>query len=257
MSNLKKTEAEVFKRWFSSQKKYASLSAMERALNITKGYLHQIRDGTRRATNPELRRKLQEATGLRAFDPVTNGSRTSVNMAESITKTRVSETSNLQKEEELPESLPILLDSAIKKLGLTLSACSQKYKIKLDTLKKYKSGVRRPASKNNISALFNILNDAEAIPSSEDSHTKVKIARTSSTAEEKSRTVMRLLISLSEELGFFKNCTEDERRIFRKTVPGQDVGYITTLLRALYDEDRFQKWLFFSTYTMKGKYGGE
>jgi hypothetical protein len=155
-----------------------------------------------------------------------------------------------------------LLESAIKKLRLTLKACSQKYNIKLNSLKKYKSGVRKPVSEKNISAVLNILNDAGLVISEEDLSAKVKIheppvVRASTTAEEKARAVMRLLISLSNELEFFKNCTEDERRIFKKTVPGQDVGYITTLLRALYDEDKFQKWLFFSTYTMKGKDSGD
>jgi hypothetical protein len=64
-------------------------------------------------------------------------------------------------------------------------------------------------------------------------------------------------MSLSSELDFFKSCTENERKIFKRIVPGQDVGYITTLLRALYDEDKFQRWLLFSTYTMKGTENGD
>ena len=297
MSNLKETEAEAFRKWFSAQRTYSSLSAMERALNITTDYLHLIRDGTRRATSPELRRKLQEATGLKAFDPVTNASETPISVVANTKQTqRFKGTSDRQKERSVPEGLPILLESAAKKLGLTMEECSEEYKIKLDALKKYRSGVRRPASEKNITAVLRILDDTGVV-AAEESHpekagthelpvdtealtrevrglrekvdqmdAKLTAARiyqemgkkaTSTNAGEKARTVMRLLMSLSGELEFFKNCTEDERRIFRNTVPGQDVGYITTLLRALYDEDKFQKWLFFSTYTMKGKSGGE
>jgi hypothetical protein len=79
----------------------------------------------------------------------------------------------------------------------------------------------------------------------------------SNTAEEKAKNVMRLMMSLSSELEYFKSCTENERKVFKKTVPGQDVGYLTTLLRALYDEDKFQRWLLFSTYTMKGRENGD
>lgn len=291
MSNLREAESEAFNKWFSSQKTYSSLSAMERALNITKGYLHLIKDGSRRAANPELRRKLKEATGLKEFEPITNTPKTSLKQIKSAKVTpQISGVSSKQK--ELPENLSASLVSALKKLGLTLKACSQKYKIALGNLKKYKSGVRKPTSEKNIAAVLNILNDAGLVTSEKKPVEEIKLLEhavdistlikevkelgekvnqidaklatarlyqemsgkpASSTAQEKARVVMRLLMSLSSELEYFKNCTEDERRIFKETVPGQDVGYITTLLRALYDEDKFQKWLFFSTYTMKGK----
>lgn len=297
MSNPKETESEAFGEWFSSQRTYSSLSAMERALNITKGYLHLIKDGARRAVDPELRRKLQDATGLKAFDPIANISESSRSaMASEKETSRETITSKMQKEMELPEDLSAQLESAIKKLGLTLSRCSERYKIKLGALKKYKSGVRKPASEANIAAVLNILSDARAVnselgPSAEfkihdqltntrtlirevkelkervdqidtkltDARMYLEMAKkpSSTDAEGRARKTLRLLMSLSSELEFFKTCTEDERRIFKKTVPGQDVGYITTLLRALYDEDRFQKWLFFSTYKMKGKENGE
>jgi len=72
-------------------------------------------------------------------------------------------------------------------------------------------------------------------------------------AEGRARRIMQMLLTLSKELEFFKQCSENERDLFKKIVPGQDVGYVTTLLRALYDEDKFQRWLLFSNYEMKGK----
>jgi FtsZ-binding cell division protein ZapB len=176
-----------------------------------------------------------------------------------------------------------------------MKECSQKYKIPLGSLKKYKNGVRKPTAGANIDAVLEILNDAGLIASEKKTIEKLKsldqavntsalireiqglkekvnqidarlsAARlyqkstesASTNAEEKARKVMRLLISLSGELEFFKNCSEEERKTFKRIVPGQDVGYVTTLLRALYDEDKFQRWLLFSTYTLKGKENGE
>jgi transcriptional regulator with XRE-family HTH domain len=297
MSTMKEVESEAFRKWFSSQRTYSSLSAMERSLNITKDYLHQIRDGSRRAVDPELRRKIQETTGLKEFGRITDVSTPSISLTPS--KRGIQQATRVSKvpiDERLPENLSTLLKSAIKKLGLTLHECSEIYKIRPGALKKYKSGVRRPASEKNIIAVLKILNDAELVTSEvtpstnfkaeeqpfdiralirevkelrekvDQIDTKLGEARiyqemtkkpTSDNAEERARTVMRLLMSLSKELEFFKSCSENERRIFKKTVPGQDVGYITTLLRALYDEDKFQRWLLFSTYTMKGKENGE
>jgi transcriptional regulator with XRE-family HTH domain len=297
LSSIREIESGAFKKWFSSQRTYGSLSAMERSLNITRDYLHQIRDGSRRALDPELRRKIRETTGLKEFDPLTDASTSPISSTpseETIQRDVIA--SNVQRDQRLPEDLPTLLRSAIKKLGLTLNQCAEKYGIKTGTLKKYKSGVRKPASEKNIIGVLNILKDAEIVTSDGTSSIylkteeqsfdigvlvrEVKALRekidqidtrfgeariyqemtkkpTSNTAEERARNVMKLLMSLSKELEFFKRCPENERGTFKKIVPGQDVGYITTLLRALYDEDKFQRWLLFSTYTMKGKENGE
>lgn len=65
--------------------------------------------------------------------------------------------------------------------------------------------------------------------------------------------IKTLLIELADELEFFKQKPESVRRVFRKVIPGEDIGYVTTLLRALYDEDQFQRWLLFSDYKLKSK----
>lgn len=228
MSNPKETESEAFRKWFSSQKTFSSLSAMERALNITKGYLHLVADGARRAADPELRRKLREATGLQAFDP-------SVGVSTKLTR-RVTGTSKHARygdqgvgSEERPSPSAKILKQPIDSGTLIQEFKNLREKVDQIDTKLTEAEVYREITRNP----------------------------TATSAEQRARTVLRLLMSLSKELEFFKSCTEDERRIFKKTVPGQDVGYITTLLRALYDEDRFQKWLFFSTYRMKGKENGE
>lgn len=292
---MKEIEAEAFRKWFSSQRTYGSLSAMERSLNITKGYLHSIRDGSRWALDPELRRKLRETTGLKEFDPISSkANETKVRRGARVS--HMQKNQNMQKDQRLPEDLSTLLRSAMKKLELTVNECAEKYNITAGALKKYRSGVRRPSFEKNTIAVLNILRDAELVISDSTASINFKteeqsvdigvLARevkalrekidqidtrfgeariyqemtkkpTSNSAEERARNVMKLLMSLSKELEFFKRCSENERITFKKIVPGQDVGYITTLLRALYDEDKFQRWLLFSTYTMKGKENGE
>jgi len=70
---------------------------------------------------------------------------------------------------------------------------------------------------------------------------------------ERATRIKTLLIKLTDELEFFKQKPESVRRTFRKVIPGEDIGYVTTLLRALYDEDQFQRWLLFSNYKLKSK----
>ncbi len=225
MSSEREIEGKAFSEWFATQKTYSSLGAMERALNITKDYLHLIKDGKRRAANPELRQKIQAVTGLKEFSPIPIPSKASLPVANSEKCTEKSEEvvpSDFQ-QQETPQDSPIHKQLAnveplikeIKDLGIM----ANKILTQLSEVK--------------------IVQEVSSKPSS-------------SSAETRAKTVMLLLMSLSSELEFFKTCTENERRIFKKIVPGQDVGYITTLLRALYDEDKFQRWLLFSTYTMKG-----
>lgn len=209
MSCEKETEAEAFRKWFASQTTYGSLSAMERALNITKDYLHLVKNGSRRATDPELRRKLREATGLNAFNPIS----------------------------EMPKIEPVFKEPAVvnKSLEPPINILMVTKEIKL--LREKVDQIHAKLTEANV-------------------YQEIAKKPSSSNAEERAKNVMRLLMSLSSELDFFKSCSEHERKIFKRIVPGQDVGYITTLLRALYDEDKFQRWLLFSTYTMKGKENG-
>lgn len=233
MSNSKEEEAEAFKKWFVGQRAYGSLSAMERALGITRDYLHLIRDGTRRAVDPELRGKLREATGLTIFEPIQAASVTSAKLMTNVKRTRrAARTSSIPGVVSSKQNLST--DVKVRELPADTG-------ILVRELKELREKVEQMDAKMTAARMYQ--------------ETGKKSVSTN--ANEKARTVMRLLSSLSSELEFFKNCTEDERATFRKTIPGEDIGYITTLLRALYDEDKFQRWLFFSKYTMKGNDDGE
>jgi hypothetical protein len=236
MSSNKEAEAEAFRKWFASQTTYSSMSAMERALNITEDYLHKIKNGSRRAIDPELRRKLREATGLKIFDQIPSEPK--------MTTESMLSSSDVYQEQAISEKTAKTKESRTEK---SIAGEGRVTEQSFDTTLLVKE-VKQLREK--VDLIHTKLTEANV-------YQEIAGKPSSNNAEARARIVMRLLMSLSSELEFFKNCTENERKIFKKIVPGQDVGYITTLLRALYDEDKFQRWLLFSTYTMKGKENGD
>lgn len=190
--DIREREAALLRKWFASQNKFGSWGAMERALNITKDYLHSVKDGKRRAIDPELRNKLFKATGLKIFGT-----------------------------------------KAVRSTGSIIIEHGQKKReTVLDT-----------SSRANSIAVFTEQKTVQAVPvSSLKDEVSVKATK-----------IKKLLIALTDELEFFKQKPESVRKTFREIISGQDVGYITTLLRALYDEDQFQRWLLFSEYKLKSK----
>jgi hypothetical protein len=71
--------------------------------------------------------------------------------------------------------------------------------------------------------------------------------------DERIEHVKSLLEALEWELDFFKYGSSNRRELFRKSIFAPDVGYIIALLRALFDEERFQTWLIMSNYKIRGK----
>lgn len=63
--------------------------------------------------------------------------------------------------------------------------------------------------------------------------------------------VYQKLSELDNLLERFKKGTAKEREVLRQVIPPMQIGYITSLLKALYNEDEFQQWIFFSEYKMK------
>lgn len=53
------------------------------------------------------------------------------------------------------------------------------------------------------------------------------------------------LIDILEKL---KQSTPEMRALIKKRIPARDIGYATSFLRALYDEDQFSDFIFFSEY---------
>jgi hypothetical protein len=58
---------------------------------------------------------------------------------------------------------------------------------------------------------------------------------------------------LKDELEFFKTGSAEDREAFRRAVPGEQLGYVVSLLKALYDEEAFREWLHFSQLDLTEK----
>jgi len=64
--------------------------------------------------------------------------------------------------------------------------------------------------------------------------------------------VRQAIVNLSLQLEYFKQGSSAQRDALRQTIAGRDIGYVTSLLRALYDEDQFETWILFSEYSLGG-----
>ena len=59
--------------------------------------------------------------------------------------------------------------------------------------------------------------------------------------------VKHLLLFLEEELRWFRDSSKEARDIFRENLDLDDIGYISSLLTMLGDEDKFKRWLTLTT----------
>lgn len=74
-----------------------------------------------------------------------------------------------------------------------------------------------------------------------------------SNAETRANIVRGLFYLLGDELEFFKRGTIDDRSKLKKRLHPADVGYMASLLRALYDEDFFKSWARMTSYNWIGR----
>ena len=72
----------------------------------------------------------------------------------------------------------------------------------------------------------------------------------STTAAKAVRTTLQRLL---EQLEYFKQGTEADRRKFRELIDPMEIGYVSSLLKALFDEEGFQRWILATQFTMGEK----
>lgn len=66
-------------------------------------------------------------------------------------------------------------------------------------------------------------------------------------SRQRAQKVEGLLISLEEELRWFRDNDPRAREEFRREIDASDIGYISSLLTMLTDEEKFQRWLALTT----------
>jgi hypothetical protein len=70
--------------------------------------------------------------------------------------------------------------------------------------------------------------------------------------EQKVRRIIGTFYLLKEQLEFLKGENEQGRDFFRKNLSKRDAAYLVALLQALFSEDEFQRWIYFSEYRTGG-----
>ena len=66
-------------------------------------------------------------------------------------------------------------------------------------------------------------------------------------AQRRTEKIKYLLLLLEDELRWLRDSSEESRKIFRAALDPSDVGYISSLLTMLGDEDKFRRWLTLTT----------
>ena len=66
-------------------------------------------------------------------------------------------------------------------------------------------------------------------------------------AQRKTEKIKYLLLFLEEELRWFRDGSKEARDIFREKLDLGDIGYVSSLLTMLGDEDKFKRWLNLTT----------
>jgi transcriptional regulator with XRE-family HTH domain len=66
-------------------------------------------------------------------------------------------------------------------------------------------------------------------------------------AQQKTEKIKYLLLFLEEELRWFRDGSKEARDIFREKLDFGDIGYVSSLLTMLGDEDKFKRWLTLTT----------
>jgi len=91
------------------------------------------------------------------------------------------------------------------------------------------------------------------LPSYGKSDRKAKIAvGPGRTTKERAQEIARILGNLDRELAFFRDeSRRDARHVLRKVVDAKDVGYLIALLKAMYDDDAFENWIFGAQYVTR------
>jgi hypothetical protein len=80
-----------------------------------------------------------------------------------------------------------------------------------------------------------------------------RVTKAGESSKEMAQAVLTTIHRLLNELNFFKRGTAADRAAFRRIVPPRDVGYLMTLLKAMFDEDQFQEWLYFAEYNPESR----
>jgi len=73
-------------------------------------------------------------------------------------------------------------------------------------------------------------------------------------ADMKVKQVANLFYDIIDKLDYFKDCPEEHRNKLTARLCEQDIGYLTSLLTAIYNPSKFKAWVLTANYRPRRKY---
>ena len=131
------------------------------------------------------------------------------------------------------------LDAYAKGLGISRRELADRLEIPYSTIKhwfQHGKGARKP-SEANLTKVRVFLKSGE----------KLDVYRQFEDGKRRANKVKYLLLLLEDELRWFRDGNPDAREIFRKELDASDIGYISSLLTMMSEEDKFNRWLTLTT----------
>jgi transcriptional regulator with XRE-family HTH domain len=140
---------------------------------------------------------------------------------------------------ETIESVLSELDTYAKELGISRRELANRVETPYSTVKHWFQQGRsaRKPSEANLTKIKAFLESKEIIGA----YQQVTESR------RRVEKVKYLLLLLEDELRWFRDNSRDAREIFRKELNASDVGYISSLLTMIREEDKFERWLALTT----------
>jgi len=140
-------------------------------------------------------------------------------------------------DKETVEQLIFEIDHIRQVNKLSKKEMAQKLNIPYSTFKKWFSKIKRLPSIANIKKIENLLGSQK--PPSIESNIEE--------AQQRVAKVKNILLLLEKELNWFRNSSKKERDVFRNKLDLNDIGYISSLLTMMGEEDKFKRWVTLTT----------
>ena len=135
--------------------------------------------------------------------------------------------------------------------GLSRTQLAAYLGISLKTLdpwfRKTQSGYK--PGKNNLKRIEEFLESMGAVPRE---RLGLTVPVAADEAKHRSQKLRYLLLLLEDELRWFREAQAEEREVLRKELNFKDVGYISSLLGMLGNEEMFQRWRTLTNYDFRG-----
>ncbi len=284
-NSKQKTESDLLKEWFKKQTIIKTMSELAKQTGIPARTIYSyFHDG--KIALPENREKLYKATGLDVFKPQkieteTTNKKKTLNLVKEAERPYLDATSELKEWFNKQDKWHTKKDFAMH-LGISYSmlkkifngktivrdgAVKQKLydatqlnrfkdietKMEREQITEIVSNPRHTEttvvdSMNRIEKCIKELQEEIEVLKKDKTEIKQKIK----TSKDDAENLADIFYSLASALESFKYGNEEKRKKIRKKIPAQDVGYVISFLKALYDEDNFKDFMFFSDYKLKG-----